>query len=99
MILIIISKIIITIFIYNYINFLKLDLSHTHTHIYLYIYIYIYGLYSCCFFFMFILCKNLNKIKDALDLISLNNIDLLNKWICEKPNILDKEIVIVMYYH
>ena len=28
------------------------------------------------FFFMFILCMNLSKTKDALDSISLNNIDL-----------------------
>jgi len=37
-------------------------------------------------FFMFILCRNLSKIRDALDLISLDNIDLLNEWICEEPS-------------
>jgi hypothetical protein len=64
MILIIILKIIITIFINNDINFLKLDLSL---------------IYMVCIhvaFFMFILCRNLSKIKDALDSISLDNIDL-----------------------
>jgi hypothetical protein len=40
---------------------------------------------------MFILCRNLNKIRDALDLISLDNSDLLNEWICEESNILDKD--------
>jgi hypothetical protein len=40
---------------------------------------------------MFIFRSNLNKIRDVLDLISLNNIDLLNKWIYEKPNLLDRE--------
>jgi hypothetical protein len=40
---------------------------------------------------MFIFRRNLSKIRDALDLIDLNNIDLLNKWICEKPNLLDIE--------
>jgi len=40
---------------------------------------------------MFIFRRNLSKIRDALDLIDLNNIDLLNKWICEKPNLLDRE--------
>jgi len=40
-------------------------------------------------FFMFILCRNLSKIRDALDLISLDNIDLLNKWIYEGPSFLD----------
>jgi hypothetical protein len=38
---------------------------------------------------MFILCRNLSKIKDALDLISLDNIDLLNEWIYEEPSLLD----------
>jgi len=42
-------------------------------------------------FFMFILCRNLSKIKDALNSINLNNIDLLNKWICEESNLLDGE--------
>jgi len=64
MILIIILKIIITIFINNDINFLKLDLSL------------IYMVYIHVFFFMFIFCRNLSKIRDALDFISLNNIDL-----------------------
>jgi hypothetical protein len=64
MILIIILKIIITIFINNYINFLKLDLSL---------------IYTICIhvvFFMFVLCKNLSKIIDDLDLINLDNINL-----------------------
>jgi hypothetical protein len=64
MILIIILKIIITIFINNDINFLKLDLSL------------IYMVYIHVFFFMFILCRNLSKIMDVLDSISLDNIDL-----------------------
>ena len=64
MILIIILKIIITIFINNYINFLKLDLSL------------IYMVYILVVFFMFILCRNLSKTKNSLDFISLDNIDL-----------------------
>jgi len=64
MILIIILKIIITIFINNDINFLKLHLSL------------IYMVYIHVIFFMFILCKSLSKIKNALDSISLDNIDL-----------------------
>ena len=36
---------------------------------------------------MLILCRNLSKIRDVLDLISLNNIDLLNEWICEEPSL------------
>jgi hypothetical protein len=64
MILIIILKIIIIIFINNDINFLKLDL-------YL-----IYKVYIHVFFFIFILCRNLSKILDVLDSISLDNIDL-----------------------
>ena len=65
MILIIILKIIITtIFINNYINFLKLDLSL------------IYIVYIHVIFFKFILCKNLSKTRDVLDLISFDNIDL-----------------------
>jgi hypothetical protein len=65
MILIIILKIIITIFINNDINFLKLDLSLIYM-----IYIHV------VFFFMFILCRNLSKTRDVLDSISLDNIDL-----------------------
>ena len=57
-------KIIITIFIDNDINFLKLDLSL------------IYMVYIHVVFFMFILCMNLSKIRDVLDSISLDNIDL-----------------------
>ena len=64
MILIIILKIIITIFINNDINFLKLDLSL------------IYMVYIYVVFFMFILCRNLSTTRDALDSISLDNIDL-----------------------
>ena len=64
MILIIILKIIITIFINNEINFLKLDL------------LLIYIVYIYAVFFKFILCRNLSKTKDALDPISLDNIDL-----------------------
>ena len=64
MILIIILKIIITIFINNDINFFKLDLSLIYT-----VYIYVV-------FFMFILCRNLSKTMDALDPISFDNIDL-----------------------
>jgi hypothetical protein len=62
--MIIILKIIITIFINNDINFLKLDLSL------------IYMIYIHVVFLIFILCKNLSKTSDALDFISLNNIDL-----------------------
>jgi hypothetical protein len=58
---------IITIFINNDINFLKLDL------------LLIYMVYIHVVFFMFILCRNLSKIRDALDLISLDNVDLLNE--------------------
>jgi hypothetical protein len=70
--LIIILKIIITIFINNDINFLKLDLSL------------IYMVYIHVVFFMFILCKNLRKIRDTLDSISLDNIDLILyfKYLC-----------------
>jgi len=64
MILIIILKIIITIFINNDINFLKLDLSL------------IYMFYIYVIFFMFILCRNLSKTRDALGPISLDTIDL-----------------------
>jgi hypothetical protein len=42
-------------------------------------------------FFIFILCRDLSKIRDALDLMSLDNIDLLNEWICEESNLLDGE--------
>ena len=38
---------------------------------------------------MFILCRNLSKTKNVLDPISLDNTDLLNKWIYEKPNFLN----------
>jgi hypothetical protein len=64
MILIIILKIIINIFINNEINFLKLNLSL------------IYMVYIHVVFFKFILCRNLTKTRDALDLISLDKIDL-----------------------
>ena len=64
MILIIILKIIITIFFNNDINFLKLDLSL------------IYMVYIHVIFFMFILCWNLSKTRDVLDSISLDNINL-----------------------
>jgi hypothetical protein len=64
MIIIIILKIIITIFINNDINFFKLDLSL------------IYMVYIDVVFFMFILCRNLSKTMDVLDSISLDNIDL-----------------------
>ena len=64
MILIIILKIITTIFINNDINFIKLDLSL------------IYMIYIHVIFSMFILCRNLSKTKDVLDSISLDNIDL-----------------------
>jgi hypothetical protein len=64
MILIIVLKIIITIFINNDINFLKLNLSL------------IYMVYIHVVFFMFILCMNLSKTRYALDSISLDNIDL-----------------------
>jgi hypothetical protein len=39
-------------------------------------------------FSMFILYRNLSKIRDVLDSISLDNIDLLNEWICEEPSLL-----------
>ena len=42
-------------------------------------------------FFMFILCRNLSKIINTLDLISLNNIDILNEWICEESSLLDRD--------
>ena len=48
----------------NDINFLKLDLSL------------IYMVYIHVVFFMFILCRNLSKTRNALDSISLDNIDL-----------------------
>jgi len=64
MTLIIILKIIIIIFINNDINFLKLDLSL------------IYMVYIHFVFFMFILCRTLSKINDALNSISLDNINL-----------------------
>jgi len=72
MILKIILKIIITIFINNDINFLKLDLSLIHM-----VYIHV-------IFFKFIFCRNLSKIKYALDSISLDNIDLILylKYLC-----------------
>ena len=54
----------ITIFNNNDINFLKLDLSL------------IYMVYIHVVFFMFILCRNLSKTRDALDFISLDNINL-----------------------
>ena len=41
--------------------------------------------------FVFILCRNLSRTRDALDLISLDNIDLLNEWICEESDLLDGE--------
>jgi len=44
--------------------FLKLDLSL------------IYMVYIHVIFLMFILCRNLNKTMDALDSITLDNIDL-----------------------
>jgi len=53
-----------SIFINNDINFLKLDLSL------------IYMVYIHVVFFMFIFCRNLSKTRDALDSISLDNIDL-----------------------
>jgi hypothetical protein len=43
------------------------------------------------FSFISIFYRNLNKTIDILDLISFDNIYLLNDWICEKPNILDEE--------
>jgi len=64
MILIIILKIIITIFINNDINILKKDLSL------------IYMVYIHVVFSIFILCKNLSKTRDVLNLINLDNIDL-----------------------
>jgi hypothetical protein len=52
--------------------FLKLDLSL------------IYMVHIHVVFFMFILCRNLSKIRDVLDPISLDNIDLalLLKYLC-----------------
>jgi hypothetical protein len=38
-------------------------------------------------FFIFILCRNLSKTRDVLDPISLDNIDLLNEWICEESSL------------
>jgi len=64
MILILILKIIITIFINNDIRFLKLYL------------LLIYMVYIHIIVFRFIFFRNLNKIKDTLDPISLDNIDL-----------------------
>jgi hypothetical protein len=72
MILIIILKIIITIFINNDFTFLKLILSL------------IYMIYIHVVFFMFILCRNLSKTRNALDSINLDNIDLILylKYLC-----------------
>jgi len=42
-------------------------------------------------FFMCILCRNLSKVRNVLDHISLDNIDILNEWICEEPSLLDGE--------
>ena len=72
MILIIILKIIITIFINNDISFLKLDLSL------------IYMVYIHVIFFIFILYRNLSKTRDVLDSISLDNIGiaLYLKYLC-----------------
>ena len=72
MILIIILKIIINIFINNEINFLKLNLSL------------IYMVYIHVVFFKFILCRNLTKPRDTLDLISLDSINLVLylKYLC-----------------
>jgi hypothetical protein len=36
-----------------------------------------------------VFCRNLSKIRDVLDPISLDNIDLLNEWICEEPSLLN----------
>jgi hypothetical protein len=36
-----------------------------------------------------VFCRNLSKTRDALDPISLDNIDLLNEWICEEPSLLN----------
>ena len=69
MILIIILKIIITIFNNNDINFLKLDLSL---------------IYKVCIhvvFFMFILCRNLSKPRDAFSLDNIN-LTLYLKYLC-----------------
>uniref|UniRef100_A0A6N2MJA2 DUF659 domain-containing protein n=1 Tax=Salix viminalis TaxID=40686 RepID=A0A6N2MJA2_SALVM len=33
--------------------------------------------------------RNMSRTRDALDPISLDNIDLLNEWICEEPGLLD----------
>jgi hypothetical protein len=66
MILIIILKIIITIFINNDINFLKLDLSLIYI-------VYIHVVFFSC---LYIFCRNLSKTKDALDSINLDNINL-----------------------
>jgi hypothetical protein len=40
---------------------------------------------------MYVLCRNLSKIIYALDFISLDNIDLLNEWNCEEPNLFNGE--------
>ena len=40
---------------------------------------------------MFILCRNFRKTRDVLDPINLDNIDILNEWICEEPNLLDRD--------
>ena len=74
-----ILRMIITIFINNYINFLKLDLSL------------IYIVYIHVVFFMFVLCRNLNKTSYILDSISFHNIDFLNEWICEESSIFYRE--------
>jgi hypothetical protein len=42
-------------------------------------------------FLMFILCRKLSKIRNALDPISLDNIDLLNEWICEELSLFVEE--------
>ena len=45
------------------------------------------------FSFMFVICRNLRekKERDTLDLISFDNIELLNEQICEELSFFDKE--------
>ena len=36
-------------------------------------------------------CRNLRKLKDAIDPISLDNIDVLDEWVSEEPSLLCRD--------
>lgn len=40
---------------------------------------------------MFCICRNISRRKDALDPISLDNIDVIGDWISEEPSLLAGE--------